>query len=230
MFKERLNPWLADADKVQSFLHIQRYDFAQHEVFGEILDVACGLGYGSKILGSVGEVVSVDVSKDALSYARKNFSGLNCLRLDVQLLSFSDERFDCVVALEVIEHVEDSAQLLREIHRVLKKGGLLIISTPNIKHLMNRIRHPFTKLTKPENPYHKREFTSKDFEFLLERSGFSIEKRFGQVLTMPLVYRLPPRLSVNTGHFFPSLATHVVYKVRKGVGFVLNTTRSHSKE
>jgi ubiquinone/menaquinone biosynthesis C-methylase UbiE len=220
--KERLDPWDKDVDKIQSFLHIQRYTYALKEVNGIILDVGCGLGYGSKMLYTThNSVVAIDISDIALSYAKRNYPGPDYIRADAQNLSFRDAAFDCVVALEIIEHVNNGAKVLKEIYRILKRGGRLILSTPNIAHLQNRLRYTLSKkslvteMRKPKNPYHKQEYTSEQLVKLLETTGFKIERRWGQILPFPFANKLPPRLYVNTGRFLPDFSLHIVYKATK---------------
>jgi len=221
--KERLDPWSEDVDEIQAFLHIQRYERATKEVEGLILDVGCGFGYGSTMLlqmcAQACTVVAIDTSNTALSYAKRKYSGPTYIRADAQAFPFKDMSFDSVVALEVIEHVDNDIHLLMEVHRVLRDEGILILSTPNTNHLTNRLRNALFKKElprrKPKNPYHKHEYTPKELASLLESVGFTIEKKWGQILTFPLVHKLPPRLRVNTGRFLPDFSFHIICNARK---------------
>lgn len=221
--RERLDPWGEDVDEIQAFLHIQRYERATKEVEGLILDVGCGFGYGSTMLlqmcTQTRTVVAIDTSSTALSYAKKKYLGPIYTRADAQAFPFKDMSFDSVVALEVIEHVDNDIHLLREVHRVLRDEGLLILSTPNTNHLTNRLRNALFKKElpggKPKNPYHKQEYTPKELASLLESAGFTIEKKWGQILTFPLVHKLPLRLCVNTGRFLPDFSFHIICNARK---------------
>ncbi|MFH1137782.1 MAG: class I SAM-dependent methyltransferase [Pseudomonadota bacterium] len=56
-------------------------------------------------------------------------------------LGYADETFDLVTATEVIEHLEDYRNLVREIHRVLRPGGLCVLSTPNVLNINSRLRN-----------------------------------------------------------------------------------------
>jgi 2-polyprenyl-3-methyl-5-hydroxy-6-metoxy-1,4-benzoquinol methylase len=62
------------------------------------------------------------------------------VNLDEQKLPYPDSRFDLVTCLETIEHLENFRALLREIYRVLKPGGVAILTTPNILNLRSRLR------------------------------------------------------------------------------------------
>ena len=161
--KERLDPSAGEVDEIEALLHIQRYEYAMKQADGMVLDVGCGFGYGSSMLyGICNPAVAVDISDMALSYAKRYYPGPVYIRADAQVLPFKDMSFDSVVALEVIEHVNSGIYLLQEIHRVLKKEGTLILSTPNVAHLANRLRHALFKekllAKKPRNPYHKHEY------------------------------------------------------------------------
>jgi len=221
--KERLDPWAGDVDEIQAFLHIQRYEHAVKYVKGMVLDVGCGLGYGSGMLYRIrNSIVAFDISDTALLYAKRNYPGPTYIRADAQAFPFEDMSFDVVVALEIIEHVNSGIYLLREIYRVLKNEGVLILSTPNVAHLRNRLECALFKKNliaekskNPKNPYHKHEYTPEELARLLESTGFTIEEKWGQILTFPLVHKLPPRLWVNTGHFLPDFSFHIICKVRK---------------
>ena len=221
--KARLDPWSEDVDEIQAFLHIQRYERATKEVEGLILDVGCGFGYGSTMLLQMCKqactVVAIDTSSTALSYAKRKYSGPIYIRADAQAFPFKDMSFDSVVALEVIEHVDNGIHLLREVHRVLRDEGILILSTPNIDHLRNRFKNALFKKELPrgklKNPYHKHEYMPKELSRLLESTGFTIEEKWGQILPFPLVHKLPPRLCVNTGRFLPDLSFYIICNARK---------------
>lgn len=214
--KERLDPLDSATGKNQAFIHIQRYQYAKKEVSGLVLDIGCGFGYGSKILNKNSSVVSIDISGNALLYAKSKYPGPSYLRGDAQILPFKDACFDSIVAFEVIEHVDNGTNLLKEIYRVLKKGGILILSSPNAL-LLNKIRHLISSndMKKPENPYHKHEYTFKELVLLLKSTRFVIEETWGQVLPLPFVFKLPLSLYINTGRLLPRHSVYAVYKARK---------------
>jgi SAM-dependent methyltransferase len=94
-----------------------------------ILDVGCGAGATARDLEARGRVVSCDTSSLALDFCRRR--RLQRLALgDLQRLPFGSETADCVVALDVLEHVADDAAAIAEVARVLKPGGRLVLSTP----------------------------------------------------------------------------------------------------
>lgn len=147
--------------------HMARYHLAGPRCRAKrVLDVATGTGYGAAILRSYGarEVVAVDRSEDALSYARKRY-GSQVIRWtngDAYALDF-DAEFDVVVSYETIEHLKDPERFVIECRRVLKPGGMYIVSTPV------NLGGPFCSV------HHELEFSPTEFKELLGRHFPDIE-------------------------------------------------------
>jgi ubiquinone/menaquinone biosynthesis C-methylase UbiE len=158
--------------------HAARYRFASRFVQGkEVLDIACGAGYGSKILRQAGalKVVGCDIAEEAVEHAKSYYSmqGITFQIMDAANILLPDDSFDCVVSFETIEHVENYQKAIGEFYRVLRAGGLLIISTPNKdEYLRGNEKH--------DNPFHTQEF-SKD-EFLAILKQYSDVQLFSQRL------------------------------------------------
>ncbi len=166
--------------------HLARYNFSLEYVGGKrVLDIACGTGYGTKIIASKAkEVIGVDISSEVIYYAKKNYSRENIIfyQGDATNLHFlKDDTFDCVVSFETIEHIPNYKKYLKEMHRLLKPRGLYIVSTPNKKYAS-------PGLSKPKNPFHVIEFYLNDFKKLLN-NYFSDIKIYGQA---PSVESLMP--------------------------------------
>ena len=107
---------------------------ARLAVHKDVLDVGCNVGYGTAMLGTVARhVTGVDVAARAVESARRNYScqGVEYRLVDGFGLPFRDRSFDLVVSLQVLEHVVDHDLFLSEIHRVLKRNGVAVLSTPN---------------------------------------------------------------------------------------------------
>jgi SAM-dependent methyltransferase len=149
-------------------LHLKRYEFALDWCTGrDVLDAACGTGYGSALLArSARSVVGVDISGDAIAYAKQRYGddGIRFLAGDVTELPFTDGSFDVVCSFETVEHLDDPDRFVHECARVLRGDGTLLMSTPCV---------PETTRT-PENPFHRVELAPVDFADLLRR-------RFGSV-------------------------------------------------
>jgi len=160
---ERLVPEEAVEASLQE--HVARYRFARDRVKGRILDVACGTGYGTAMLGAVG----ADLSLEALRYARRHPAAY--VAADAARLPFG-RSFDAVVSFETIEHVPDPARFVAECARVLRPGGLLLVSTPNRELWSPRSPKPLQK-------HHFREFNRREFLEVLR--PFRVEL-YGQLL------------------------------------------------
>lgn len=131
-----------------------------------------------------------------------------------QILPFKANQFDCVISLEVIEHVVKAEEFLIDIFRILKPNGWLIISTPNIAWWGYRL---FALLGRPpkKEGYHLRFFTYNTFIALLKRSRFKILKS-NSFATLPLINRYLPKSIYPVIKFRPNLfAQDLVFLCRK---------------
>lgn len=123
--------------------HIQRYEWVAPLLQGvpSILDDGCGSGYGTHYIAThtSSRVVGVDISKDAISYARRHYevrsgASLRFERMDsCDLHQLKDTAFDAIVSFDVIEHIpyEKKAQFVAETARLLNPKGKLYIGCPN---------------------------------------------------------------------------------------------------
>lgn len=136
-------------------VHLDRYEFAKRNLLpGRILDLACGVGYGTILLAErpgVSSVTGVDISQDAVKYAIEHY---RCERVNYicsPALEFNpQEKFDSIVSLETIEHVDDPNRLFAHLISLLKPGGRLIASVPVTPSV-------------DANPHHKTNFSAKSF-------------------------------------------------------------------
>jgi len=105
---------------------------------GKILDLGCGDGKTGKRLFDLGfEVEACDMDKDRFEFHKEiRFSNGNLN----DPLPYSDNTFDYIIFMEVIEHIYNPGFVISEISRILKKGGRLILSTPNILNVSSRFR------------------------------------------------------------------------------------------
>jgi SAM-dependent methyltransferase len=183
MFKhdERILPHLYYKDFYPTYANfLGRYAFASKFVGPEatVLDLACGCGYGTAHLAEAPRrlVIGLDQSVEATEYGRDHYasSRLRFLRGSATDLPFQSQSVDAVVALEMIEHVQDDKGVLAEAYRLLKPGGVCVLSTPN--------RLVTGTVDKPSNPYHVREYTPDEFRALL-RQSFCEFSLYGQDLT-----------------------------------------------
>lgn len=169
---ERMDPTVPIFDEGRAEFHAARYRFAASYVRGQqVLDIACGTGYGCRMLielGAAQSVTGMDLAEDALNYARQTHgvAGTVFLSGDVTRIPADDRSFDVVVSFETIEHVEHSELAVQEFARVLRPEGCLICSTPN--------QWPLAIA-----PFHRRVFDRDSFTALL-RPHFSQLQLFNQ--------------------------------------------------
>lgn len=149
-----------------SIEHVERYRFAAARLTpgARVLDIACGAGYGAAMLAARGAAVTgADYDPRAVELAKARFPGVEFTTADALRLPFEDESFDAVVTFETIEHVHDGRGFLDEMKRVLRPGGTLICSTPNVAWTA----HP---------DYHVHEYEPEEFFALVERELGNVER------------------------------------------------------
>ena len=95
-----------------------------------ILDAGCGCGNITEPFTGLYEVHGVDSQEDAVAHCRKNCSG-HYVKASLYDLPFEDSSFDCIVCMDVIEHLSEPGRCISQFHRVMKKNGLGIIATVN---------------------------------------------------------------------------------------------------
>ncbi|WIX33794.1 glycoside hydrolase family 99-like domain-containing protein [Salinicola sp. JS01] len=155
--------------------HQHRYRLAQRLVEGkDVLDIACGEGYGAHLLAErAARVTGVDIDTDTVAHARAAYpaDNLEFLAGDCAEIPLADASVDVVVSFETIEHHDRHREMLAEIRRVLRPGGLLIISSPD--------HHEYSVARDFDNPYHVRELSRDEFDGLLGEY-FAHHALFGQ--------------------------------------------------
>lgn len=153
----------------------QRYDLVGQWCRGlEVLDAACGVGYGSKILAEAGasQVVGAHKSEMAirLSSMRVEHPQLKFIRVDLDRPQTLDSRFDVVVSFDTLEHLADPERFIGGARQLLRPDGLFVCSTRN---------KDYWGSTYSENPYALSELTFGEFAALFERHFF-IRERYHQ--------------------------------------------------
>ncbi|PCI36535.1 MAG: hypothetical protein COB53_09235 [Elusimicrobia bacterium] len=205
---ERYHPDLKDA--ATGYFHLHRYAFAKSYIQGaRVLDLACGEGYGSRLLAdTAATVIGLDIDEAVIAAAEKKYARDN-LRFqtgDMTALPFDDLAFDVVVCYEAIEHINKQEKCIDEIYRVLAVGGILLVSSPN------------AKLSKKEapNPFHLREMDERQLRDLIARRFLHTEM-FGQNLTtLSGIWRLgrpAPRIDADA-HFIETAREGIIFQDR----------------
>ena len=140
---------------------ILAYYEAAKRVEGRVLEIGTGMGYGIEVIApEVEHFTTIDKSRayDATLPANAEFR-----QMEVPPLGFKDEQFDYVISFQVIEHIKRDKDFVREVSRVLRKGGEFIVSTPNAPMSLTR------------NPWHVREYNAEELKSLLAEHFSEVE-------------------------------------------------------
>jgi len=131
-----------------------------------LLDVGCGTGINFSVLSKCGEAFSSDASEEALRFSRsRGTTGL--VRSDLESLPFAASTFDVVTALDVLEHVDNDLAAMDEILRVIRTGGVLIITVPAYGFLWSE---------HDEALHHRRRYAASELRNKLTNAGFEVER------------------------------------------------------
>ena len=138
------------------------YYAAAERISGRVLEIGTGSGYGIEIVAPhARQFVTVDKHAPAEELIR--LPNVEFRQCTVPPLPFGAEQFDCVITFQVIEHIRRDDEFVREIHRVLRPGGKLILTTPTAPMSLTR------------NPWHVREYTPEALKRLLMEQFRDVE-------------------------------------------------------
>ena len=158
--------------------HWHRYLLARELVRDQdVLDIACGEGYGSALLAQTARtVIGVDLSATAVGHAQASYArpNLRYLEGDALAIPVADGSVGVVVSFETLEHFREHDRFLQQVKRVLRSDGLLLISTPD--------RDNYSPSASSANPYHRLELTADEFHGLLRRHFAAIKCQRQRVL------------------------------------------------
>ncbi|PPK62386.1 class I SAM-dependent methyltransferase [Actinokineospora auranticolor] len=157
----------------------ENYWFRRHEVAyvhlaercadAVVLEAGCGEGYGADLLAARASfVVGLDYDALTASHVGKAYPDVRVVRGNLAGLPLRTGSVDVVANLQVIEHLWDQEGFLAECRRVLRPGGLLLVTTPN------RITFSPGRDT-PLNPFHTRELSASELDGLVRDAGFAVE-------------------------------------------------------
>jgi len=210
---ERVIPGQVDTDLWNE--HFSRYAFASLFAAGKtVLDLGSGSGYGSAELArTAASVIGVDISAEAVTYANSHYSiaNLSFFQHSCTQLPWPDQGFHFITAFEVIEHLANWRDMLKEVRRLLSPGGTFLVSTPNKLYYADQRREA------GPNPFHEHEFEYEEFREALSEYFPRVEMLL-QNRTEAFVYSSPdargidPRVRLekggsdaSTAHFFVAL-------------------------
>lgn len=160
--------------------HLHRYAWCAPLVNGkDVLDIACGEGYGSAMLARTARnVTGVDISDEAVQHAKAKYRDIPDLEFrhgDAAQIPLPDNSVDVVVSFETIEHHDRHSEMISEVRRVLRPNGFLVISSPN--------RVVYTELAGHHNEFHVKELDFNELDAVLKEQFESV-MYFGQRLAV----------------------------------------------
>jgi ubiquinone/menaquinone biosynthesis C-methylase UbiE len=194
--------------------HLHRYGLALELARGKnVLDIACGEGYGSNLLSDCARnVTGVDIDSDTITTARGKYQKANLSFLigSAADIPLPDGSVDIVISFETLEHHPYHVEMFKEVKRVLVKDGLFFISTPDKKN--------YSDIPAYTNSFHVKELYRSEFcelagSFFTNYEVFDQKYLTGSLITGPSDQRMPFRFyqgdynAVNT-HEFADLAVY----------------------
>lgn len=152
---ERLHPFFVTNNYIN---HLRVYQYvSQFTRSKQVLDVGCGVGYGTALLGrSAARTVGIDISQKAINEAFRLYPTGEFLKMDAENMTFPAESFDVIVSTENFEHLPNQAKHVQELARVVRKDGLCFIATPNPELFIGQ-----------NNPFHTKENSYTELKSLL---------------------------------------------------------------
>lgn len=141
------------------------YHAAAERLSGTVLEIGTGTGYGIRVVAPHTEkFVTIDKHRPAnLPELERDAPNVEFRTATVPPLPFEAETFDFVISFQVIEHIEQDAEFVQEVHRVLRPGGRFIVTTPNAPMSLTR------------NPWHVREYRAEELRALLQGPFAQVE-------------------------------------------------------
>src|ERR1044072_3405329 len=154
-----------------------------------ILDVGCGTGANLLMLSKYGDAEGVDISEDALAFCRER--GLDKVKLGAgEELPYDDGTFDLVTALDVVEHMDDDLAGLKEMRRVLRPGGRVLLFVPTFMFLWG---------VQDEVSNHRRRYRLNELRQVVTAAGFEVERTTYANITFFLPVLLVRKFMLLTG-------------------------------
>lgn len=162
---ERVIPGAVESDLWNE--HVARYRYAALFAADKaVLDVGCGTGYGAAVMASVArDVTGFDISPEAVGYAIRHYGEQARFSVgSASALPAQGVRFDVITAFEVIEHIAEWRELIKEAARVMKPAGVFLVSTPN------KAQYNASRKEAGANPFHVHEFEANEFRAALTQT------------------------------------------------------------
>ena len=165
---------------------LKPYVISNQWIKGDLLEVGCGEGRGIDwMLPSVTSYSAIDKIETAVAELRKKYPAGKFTSGHLPPLPYADNSFDSLVSFQVIEHIQDDVLFLKEIFRVLRPGGVALITTPNRIQSLSR------------NPWHIREYTADELTRLAKTIFTNVEMKGVAGNEKVMTYHETNRKSVN---------------------------------
>ncbi|WP_395051088.1 class I SAM-dependent methyltransferase [Flavobacterium sp.] len=165
---ERLETFINSRETIE---HLHRYALASEYIKDKVvLDIACVEGYGSNLMiKKASYIYSVDIDEETMQVAKHKYkkSNLEFLTGSTSSIPLANNSIDVVVSFETIEHHDEHDEMVKEIKRVLKPNGLLIISTPDKLYASDSNEH--------HNEFHIKELYKHEFKDLISKNFDNVQ-------------------------------------------------------
>jgi len=163
------------------------YVVAKDYIRGQVLEVGCGEGRGiDTLLPQAESFTAVDKIEPVINSLQQRFPTGKFMAMNIPPLSgLADNTYDSIVSFQVIEHIQEDALFLKEIHRVLKPGGIALLTTPNRSMSLSR------------NPWHIREYLPQELANLAKKFFPQVEMKGITGNKKVMEYHEENRRSVN---------------------------------
>lgn len=178
----------------------EAFYISKYKTSGKFLDVGCGLGLGLAFANQLGfELYATEFDEGAIHFVKEHFD-VNVFHGELLQAGFPDDHFDMIHISHVIEHVSDPVAYIREMYRILKKGGILSIGTPDIESNLYKWYRAFNllQLSVPkviDGLEHTFIFPKDTLRNLCERQGFKTREHRGVTIMETLSnlrrYKMP---------------------------------------
>jgi len=141
------------------------YIAAAERVKGNLLEIGCGIGRGIEVLlDATPQYTGIDKNSQLIDQLQHQYPKAQFLCQNIPpMRGLEAGSYDWIVSFQVIEHIQDHELFVAELYRLLRRGGKLLITTPN------------RKLSLTRNPWHVREYTASELSMLLKKHFSHVE-------------------------------------------------------
>ena len=182
----------------ENFWFVVRNEFIKWSILkykpnpASVLEIGCGTGFVTSMLRSElpdANILASELHDEALTFARNRVSGVEFITLNALELGF-DKEFELVGAFDVLEHIDDDVEVIKNVYTALEKNGIFVLTVPQHKWLWSAA---------DVHAKHARRYDPNELESKLRRVGFSIEYTTSFVFVLLPIMSLSRLLSKKSG-------------------------------